>query len=419
MPKKNRRKSLQIFVSVLILSAALASVQFFYGQSKEKRLSQQAQENGVLVWNQTKIPEDDGYILVQSFGLGCSLIKRDGSLVRKLIGMHCNILENGDLITALTEDKSHGSIVRMRNYNRIWEVPNFVSHDISISPIDQSIWYINLEFENRRNRRIKIDTIVNISQSGEEILRWRPDDHLEEITSLINGPLKEPSEYKVDTIENGSFGRFHINSVEIIPPNNLMKEHPEFRAGNVLISDNYNGIALIFDRESKKVVWAFQAASKCGLHNALWLANSRILIFSNRSATSPTISNEELISLCHRGEEYHAPGVASYVEEIDPVSRRVIWSYTEPPVGGMCCRGLGSVHRRGNGNTLLSYGCENSSIVEIDSNGEILWKWRYPRPTNGNAELPKKAPRAEWFSKQIYRAEWLPNHLVDKWIEMQ
>lgn len=419
MTKKIRRKLLQIFVLVSIFSAGLASVQFFYVQTKENRLSQQAQENGVLIWNRTKIPEDDGYVLVQSLGLGCSLIKRDGSLVRKLIGVHCNILENGDLITAIYKDKFHGSIAKMRKYDRIWEVPNFVSHDISISPIDQSIWYINLEFENRRNRRTKFDAIVNISQSGEEILRWRPDDHLEDIVSLINGPLKEPNEYKVDTIENGSFGRFHINSVEVIPENALMRDHPEFQSGNVLVTDNYNGIALIFDRESKKIVWAFQAASKCGLHNALWLANDRILVFSNRSATSPTISNKELISLCHRGEEYHVPGVASYVEEIDPVSRKVIWSYTEPPAGGMCCRGLGSVHRRDNGNTLLSYGCENSSIVEVDSNGQILWKWRYPRPKTGNADSTENTPRSGWFSKQIYRADWLPNHLVDKWIEMQ
>jgi hypothetical protein len=409
MTKKAKRQFLQIFAFTAILAAALASFQFFYRQTENKMILQHARDNGVLFWNQKKIPEDDGYILVQSFGLGCSLIKRDGSLVRKLNGMHCNILENGDLITALYEDKFHGSIAKMRNYNRIWEVSNFVSHDISISPIDQSIWYINLEFENKRNQRIKIDSIVNISQSGEEILRWRPDDHLDEISSLINGPLKEPSEYKNETIENGSFGGFHINSVEIIPANDLMKEHPEFLPGNVLISDNYNGIALIFDRESKKVAWAFQAASKCGLHNARWLPNNRILLFSNRSATSPTISNEKLITLCHRGEQYHVPGVASYIEEIDPVSRKVVWSYTEPPAGGMCCRGLGSVQRRDNGNTLLSYGCENSSILEIDSYGEILWKWRYPRPTNGSTESPK----------QIYRVEWLPNHLVDKWIEMQ
>lgn len=409
MTKKSRRNFLQIFLFVLVLSVALAVAQFFYGQTNNQRILQLARDNGVLLWNQGRIPEDDGYILVQSFGIGCSLIKRDGSLARKLNGMHCNILENGDLITALYADKFHGSITKMRSYNKIWEVPNFVSHDISISPIDQSIWYINLEFENTENRRNKIDSIVNISQSGEEILRWSPEDHLEEITSLISGPLKEPSEYKVDTIENGSFGRFHINSVEIIPPNNLMRDHPEFRAGNILISDNYNGIALIFDKENGKVVWAFQAASKCGIHNAIWLANERILAFSNRSATSPSISNEKLVTLCHRGEQYHVPGVASYIEEIDPVSRKVVWSYTEPPIGEMCCRGLGSVQRRDNGNTLFSYGCEHSSVVEIDSEGAILWKWRYPRPTDGSAESPKL----------IYRAEWLPNHLVDKWLETQ
>lgn len=122
MTKKSRLKFLQIFLFVLVLSVALAVAQFFYGQTNNQRILQQARDNGVLLWNQNRIPEDDGYILVQSFGLGCSLFKRDGSLARKLNGMHCNILENGDLITALYADKFHGSITKMRSYNKIWEV---------------------------------------------------------------------------------------------------------------------------------------------------------------------------------------------------------------------------------------------------------------------------------------------------------
>ncbi len=366
MIRKGSRQPLQILAFVAVIAVTLAILRFFYAQANIQKNLQQAQDNGVLLWNQKQIPEDDGYILIQSWRLGCSLIKRDGSFVRKVHGMHCNLLENGEFITAGYDGKNYGFITKMRNYRRIWQLPDRVSHDISISPIDKSIWYINLEFENKSNRRIKIDSIVNLSQAGEEILRWRPDDHLEEIVSFIKGPLKESSEYKVETIENGSFGLFHINTVEVIPSNDLMKSHPEFRAGNILISDNYNVIALIFDIENKKVVWAFQTRSKCGLHTARWMANNHILIFSNRSATSSDISDEKLLTLCHRGEENHVPGVASYVEEIDPVSRKVVWSYTEPPAGRMCCRGLGSAKRRDNGNTLISYGCENSSVLEID-----------------------------------------------------
>ena len=411
MISNGSRQFLQILVFVAVTIVALVMARLFLGQINTQTNLERARDNGVLLWNQEKIPEDDGYILIQTFGIGCSLIKRDGSFVRKVHGMHCNILENGDSIAALYDSQSEGPITKMRDYRRIWQVPNFVSHDITISPIDQSIWYIHLEFENRKNRRMKIDSIVNISQSGEEILRWRPEDHLNEIVSLKGGPLKKLNEYKVETVENGSFGFFHINSVQVIPPNDLMKDHPEFRAGNILISDNYNGLALIYDPEIKRVVWAFQTRSKCGLHNAQWIPGNRILIFSNRSATDSDISNEDIPGLCHKGEQDHVPGVASYVEEIDPVSRKVGWRYTEPPVGMMCCRWLGSAQRRDNGNTVISYGCKNSSVVEIDSDGVIVWKWRFPRPVSDNSEPTKEI--------YIYRGNWLPNHLVDKWLEKQ
>lgn len=423
MISKDRRRFLKSLAFIAVLLAALASFQFFYGGFNSQRILQNARDNGVLKWDQEQIHEDDGYILVQSFGIGCSLIKRNGSFVRKVPGIYCNILPNGDLITSMFDSQFSSFVTKMRNNRRIWQVPNYVSRDVSVSPIDQSIWYINLEFVNKGKRRIKIDAFVNLSPSGEEVLRWRPDDHLEEIASFLNGPLKEANYYQVETIEKGSYGLFHMNSVQVIPPNDLMKQHPEFRAGNILISENYNGLAMIVDTESKKVVWVFQSRSKCGMHNARWISNNRILMFSNRSATSPDISDEKLISLCHSTEDKHVPGVASYVEEIDPISRKVVWSYTEPPAGEMCCRGLGSVQRRDNGNTVISHACKDSSIIEIDSKGKILWKWQYPKPINkspnsADSKNSKRDYRADWPTA-IYRADWLPNQLVDNWLATQ
>jgi hypothetical protein len=58
------------------------------------------------------------------------------------------------------------------------------------------------------------------------------------------------------------------------------------------------------------------------------------------------------------------------------------------------------------GHTLISYGCERSSVIEINESGTVLWKWRFPPQEYVNEK-----------NVQIYRAEWLPNKLVDVFLQ--
>lgn len=401
------KKTLPLKISILaVFSLSIfASIPWFLIQKKHRDLFEEAKKRGVLIWNQERIENENGYIMVTAFGVGCSLIKRDGTLVARLLGVHCNILENGDVVTNIFEGPPPGFVSRVRGYQKLWKVPAYVSHDISVSPIDKSVWYVDLEFEQRNKKRVKIDTVVSLSPDGEKLFRWRPQDHIRDIAKFVRVPLKDPIEYKSQMIENGSFGYFHINSVQIIPRNSLSAARPEFRSGNILLTDHLNGLAIVVDRLTEKVVWVYQVPAHCGLHTVRWLPNDHLLMFANRHP-NPGTAPEVAEGFCSIQGPAIQSGVSSTAIEVEPVSGKIVWNFTDFPLGEMDCGLLGSVQRLSNGHTLISYGCERSSIIEIDESGGVLWKWRFP---------PQEYVQEK--NVQIYRSEWLPSKLVDVFLQ--
>ncbi|MBK8203847.1 MAG: hypothetical protein IPK68_16530 [Bdellovibrionales bacterium] len=99
---------------------------------------------------------------------------------------------------------------------------------------------------------------------------------------------------------------------------------------------------------------------------------------------------------------------ASWVIEIDPITHETVWSFTEKPIGEMNCNRFGSAQRLRNGNTLISYGCERSAIIEVTPQGSVVWKWR---TLIGTEKLDNPY--------MIYRAEWLPKELVQAYFSGQ
>lgn len=356
----------------------------------QKELKQGERNNGLVFWNEKKIPENDGYILVGTFEQGWSLIKRDGSFFRKSPGMYSSFLPNGDVI-AYTSDQAGDYLVKVRGYRKVWQVSGMITHEVSFFPPENSSWYLALEFQNYGGLFSKVDTINGVDEAGRRIFYWRANDHFSEISRLSNISFEKSHVFEIaGSMKKPSHIFTHINGFQIIPPNGLEKSHSEFRAGNILVTEAIFGLVFIIDRKSGRVVWTYQNEAKSsGVHSAHWLGSDRILLFSNFSTLSPH------------------PLVSAAVE-IDPISKKIVWSYTEPPIGKMMCDKYGSVQRRENGNTLISYGCDNSAIIEITSSGEIVWKWQYPQ-----------SDRKTGKPVQVYRAQWIPNSLVEKWMETQ
>lgn len=383
-PSSQKRK---VAIAGLLLIVAAVRPPFLVRYERITRSLAQLRANGVLILKENSIFYDDGYILVITFEMGCSLIKMDGRTVSKIPGSYCNLLKDGRAISFLTHDDF--GISKFTPFRKEWIIPAAVTHDMSVSAFEQSILYLSLDSRKKGKQYERIDIAVELDKDGKELFRWRDIDYLSEITALINHPLNGPHKYKKgDGNKNHeSIGFTHFNRIESIPKNSLMENRSEFRERNILLSDAMSGLVLIVDRITKMPVKVYRVRSGHGVHSARWLENNNILIFVN----ADQIPDHQILS---------------HVIEIDPLSGGVVWNFTENPIGKMFCKHYGSVQRLKNGNTLISYGCNRSAIIEVDSWGDVVWKWSVPVGVSNTEE-----------AIQIYRAEWLPKELVDQWLE--
>lgn len=372
------------FALVVVLNSAMT-------RSNRESFLKDISENGVLTWSPESILSENGYILYNTPGGECHLITMDGMGGGLVPGSLCRILSDGSVITRLTDPNGQESIAKLKGNSVEWRFQARTDHDISVSPVDQSIWAKGLDIAKRKHQTIKIDYILGLSPKGEEIFRWSFDEHLEELTELLRpwGPIRPPNPTAKGNPDEGSLNVTHVNSVQIIPPNHLEKSHPQFSAGNILVTEYQNGVALIINRETHKIVWIHKGAEQ-GLHSPSWLENGHILLFINQ--LMPTGN--------------HPP--ISTVVEIDPLTHQTVWSFTEHPNGEMNCDRFGSAQRLKNGNTLISYGCGRSSIIEVTPKGSVVWKWR-----------TKMGDEILDTPFQIYRAEWLPKELVQVYFSSQ
>lgn len=386
--RRNRLfKILMEVFSGLIVLALIASLNFSGTSSGPQSFLQGFSERGVVHWSLASIATEDGFILLNSPGMECLLLKMDGSRHGIIPGNLCRILDDGSIVSKIVSMEGKEEIIKYKGRSVDWKFPATVTHDISISPIDQSIWAKGLDLYNTGNQTVKGDYIIGLSSTGKEIFRWNMAEHLSELSKILGG-LAAPYTVGKGSPYEGFLNVTHMNAVQIIPPNELESSHPQFSAGNILTTDHHNGVAFIIDRKTGHIVWVHKGAKE-GLHTPRWLENGNILMFAN------ILENDN-----------QKP--ASWVLEIDPITHQTVWAFTEKPRGEMYCDRFGSAQRLRNGNTLISYGCKSSSVIEVTPQGVVAWKWR---PSIGKREFD--------IPNQIYRAEWLPKEIVQSFYSTQ
>lgn len=392
MWQRGRPNTLWIGIFLLgIFFALVAALSSAFGKLNRESYFKEISENGVISWSPESILSENGYILYLSPGMECHLLTMDGIGQGLVPGQLCKLLEDGSVVSTVADSESNNDIVKFNGSSVLWRFRATVTHDISVSPIDQSIWAKGLDIAKIGNKRKKVDFILGLSREGEEIFRWSLDEHLKELSELLKpwGGLSPPHPSKKGDPYEGALNITHANAVQIIPPNILEKSHPQFSAGNILVTEHRNGAAFIIDRKTRKIVWIHKGA-RLGLHSPRWLDNGHILMFANEPRPMDNLPP------------------ASCVVEIDPITHKTVWSFTEKPIGEMNCDRFGSAQRLRNGNTLISYGCDRSAIIEVTPQGSVVWKWRTLMGTE-KLDTPY----------QIYRAEWLPKELVQAFFSSQ
>jgi len=150
---------------------------------------------------------------------------------------------------------------------------------------------------------------------------------------------------------------YHLNDVEMLRPE-MAAAFPMFKAGDLLVDLRNLQTMVVLDGETRKVKWSMTGPF-FGQHDPDFAPNGRIIVFDNRiTGNSPQLGYSRVL-------------------EIDPATRRVVWSYEgsdqEPfytPIGG-------KVQWLPNGNILAGepQGGRVFEIARANGQNEIVWEW--------------------------------------------
>ena len=249
------------------------------------------------------------------------------------------------------------------------------------------------------------DRIIEVSWEGKIVWEWIASDHIDEfhfdedarkaIASTPAGP--------------GGFDWMHVNSATYLGPNHWYDQGDKrFAPNNVIISSRQASFLAIIARDGS-IVWQlgpdFGASPELrairqiiGQHNAHFIPKGlpgagNVLVFDNGGASgygrpSPVALNGQNI--------FARP--TSRVLEIDPVSLKLVWSYTSPT---FFATNISGAQRLPNGNTLVTEG-PDGRLFEVTKESAIVWEYVFPMFTTGARP-----------SNSVYRAyrlpyEWIP-----------
>jgi hypothetical protein len=149
----------------------------------------------------------------------------------------------------------------------------------------------------------------------------------------------------------------HLNDVEALPEG-MAGAFPLFAAGDVMVSLRNLDTIAVLDRGTLLVKW-WMTGPFLRQHDPDFLPNGNILVFDNR-----------------KGGPAREFGF-SRILEIDPVARRVVWSYAGSEGEPFYTDALGKVQSLPNGNVLVAVGGEGRvfEVARTPEGGRIVWEW--------------------------------------------
>ena len=191
---------------------------------------------------------------------------------------------------------------------------------------------------------IQSDIVREVNRSGKVVWEWRIWDHI------------DPGDFPVHSI----FDRSHwplINGVSLTSD------------GLVLMSLRTTSGIIAVNKNNDEIAWHAGYDLVTQQHSPVETENGSILCFDNGNIR---------------------PGVASThsrILEFDPISKDVVWSYTDPMPPTFFSPYMGSVQRLWNGNTFI---CESTfgRLFEVTPEGKTVWEYvipdfaEYPAPLN-------------------------------------
>lgn len=249
------------------------------------------------------------------------------------------------------------------------------------------------------------DRLIEISPEGKILWEWVASDHVDEFR-FDPEARKTIAAASGANAARGSFDWIHINSATYAGPNRWFDAGDKrFAPDNVIISSREASLVAIVGR-SGSIVWQigpdFSASPELrairqiiGQHHAHLIPKGlpgagNLMIFDNGGPSgygSPSPAALKGTGIYSRA--------TSRVLEIDPVTLKLVWSYTSPT---FFATNISGAQRLANGNTLVTEG-PGGRLFEVTQDGTIVWEYIYPAFTNNR--------------NSVYRAyripyDWIP-----------
>jgi hypothetical protein len=264
------------------------------------------------------------------------------------------------------------------------------------------------------NAMLEDDRIIEISWDGKIIWEWVASDHIDEFHFDEDARKAIASGSGSGGGRGGGFDWMHTNSAAYVGPNHWYDQGDKrFAPTNIIISSRQGSfIAIIAHGGSPKdgsvrdgsIVWQlgpdFSASPELrairqiiGQHNAHFIPKGLpgagdVLVFDNGGPSGYGKPNPTALN----GQNIFARPT-SRVLEIDPVTLKLVWSYTSPT---FFATNISGAQRLPNGNTLITEG-PDGRLFEVTNEGAIIWEYVFPMFTAGARP-----------SNSVYRAYRLP-----------
>ena len=353
------------------------------------------------------------------------LIDMHGKVLKEVPYGFIKVLDDGTMLGA-----TDSALVKFDvNSKVIWKLPlDNIHHEITVDE-NGNIYLLSLEKEEVLNLKIRIDVVEIFSPEGKMIYKWSLFDHLNDYFAAISksallkdipepfDSLKGIKEYVSQAPERFfiksrnhqdslfCFEISHINSMQVLPENEVSKHIPAFKKGNILLSFNPYACYGILDTGTRKIEWVGYLPEGTRLHNVTLTPQGTILVFQNSTETNFWSADMDgdttgyikdiygVISPTHKFMRSAARPWVS-ISEYDPLTNRKVWEYTAEPRESMKAAFLGSAQRLPNGNTFVfaSTEEEGGKGFELTPQKKIVWLYR-PTEKDDQTPLPSAAYR--------------------------
>lgn len=348
-----------------------------------------AQSQGVVDVNDTS-KHNGGYILWQD-KIKTQLINRDGEVLKNLPGNLCALMPHNQLIAAHVKGML---AVYNKDYDMIWKKPMFINHELAINQNNDIIIYSE-RYDTINNMQVRFDLVECYDSLGNFKYQWDINKNIKvifEFLAINNALLYDTKNIqnadtllwylapKLNSITPSPYVKefYHMNSIQFLPENALEKTDSTFAKGNLLLSfcsynDSMRTFIAIVNPIDFKILWSYFPEKNIPVHTPNMIANGNILYYANSTCQN---LNEE-----------------SGVVELNPITKKIVWTYTEhfPNTNNRCSHG--SCQRLPNGNTFISN--ISGYIYEVNPQKEIVWQWH------------------TLDTKHLYRAIWLPSEKIE------